>query len=206
MSRRTTFTLVELLIIISIIAVLASLLLPALRMAKLKAQSIQCMNNLRTIGQAFSLYSSDNDDFFPATGPTWGGLAYSTVYWQSALAVYLGKGWKPIFLCPNATSDPNLGACDSYQASQVTTVNSYAKSRPLSNVRAGSVRDISNRLLAIDIYNTYVSGWESCFTFDLWYASWRHSKRMNALWADMHLAAASPLEDRTKKKTYDDKN
>jgi len=63
--RRRAFTLIELLVVIAIIAILAALLLPALSRAKQRAQGALCLSRGKQMMLAVSLYTSENNEFFP---------------------------------------------------------------------------------------------------------------------------------------------
>jgi prepilin-type N-terminal cleavage/methylation domain-containing protein/prepilin-type processing-associated H-X9-DG protein len=63
------FTLIELLLVIAIIAILASLLMPTLSIAKARGRRVTCSNNLRQLGLGFHMYTGDNDGHLPANYP-----------------------------------------------------------------------------------------------------------------------------------------
>jgi prepilin-type N-terminal cleavage/methylation domain-containing protein len=76
------FTLVELLVVIGIIALLIAILLPALSRARESANQIKCGSNLRQIGMAMFMYTSDNAGYFPAAARADRQELNDYVYWQ----------------------------------------------------------------------------------------------------------------------------
>lgn len=87
MRCRRAFTLVELLVVIAVIAMLVSLMLPALAGARRAAKGVVCLSGLRSIGQAVVIYCSENKDKYPISSHTTGSITRSDT-WLLSLEEY----------------------------------------------------------------------------------------------------------------------
>jgi prepilin-type N-terminal cleavage/methylation domain-containing protein/prepilin-type processing-associated H-X9-DG protein len=82
--RRTGFTLIELLVVIGIIGILMSMMMPALSRAKAKGNRIACVNNIRQLNLAATMYAGDHDNEYPRR-------LHLTNAWMFALKPYYGN-------------------------------------------------------------------------------------------------------------------
>jgi prepilin-type N-terminal cleavage/methylation domain-containing protein/prepilin-type processing-associated H-X9-DG protein len=97
MRRRKGFTLVELLVVIGIIAVLISMLLPALNKARQAANSVACAANLKQIGIGLAIYVQENRNVLPHAQDFTEGTN-----WRSLIDTLL-KAQPGVWQCPNAS-------------------------------------------------------------------------------------------------------
>ncbi len=182
----TFFTLIELLIVIAIIAILASMLLPALNQAREKARTIQCTSNMKQIAHAFQLYGADNGGFWPryqlTTSSPFCPWLFNNTGGYNTVLVYI----PPDFIrCPTYTAigEPTL-------TNQPFGMNWYIGEK---HMKPDRIADASRTMLFLD----YRGGWVISPTTSgspdshlvgktsLWK---RHSQGVNIAYVDGHVA------------------
>ena len=147
--RWGAFTLIELLVVIAVITILASLLLPALVMAKVKAKGTYCLGNMRQMALAWSMYSHDYSDSLAPNSdlgnegkdlenPAWvaGTMSYSTdpvsLSEDTNVDFLVGPGYAPFGSLGPYTKNPALYHCPGDKSAVTSRGATYVRVRSVS--------------------------------------------------------------------------
>jgi prepilin-type N-terminal cleavage/methylation domain-containing protein len=108
--KRSGFTLVELLVVIAIIALLMSILMPALSRAREQAKDVLCQSRLKQWGAIFAIYTGEHDGNFSTRAQ-----ANNSGYWVESLRSYYGDEAQ-MRCCPTATKPWTEGGQGTFSA------------------------------------------------------------------------------------------
>jgi len=206
--KDNSFTLIELLIVVAIIALLAGMLLPALRTAREKARQIQCASNMKQCGYAMASYATDFNSFVVLSlysGSTW-GKGYSA-RWIELLNGTWGVEYlkdRTVVLCPSWVPDkyesPSFiyGARTGFPSDPAEVVPAGYIAGPIVNL--AKLANPSTYLMLGDSYSTTYQ--KQIYVLQASGVAYgihlRHGKQGNILSGDFHVESA----DRNKAKNW----
>lgn len=203
---RLGFTLLELMVVVSIIAILAALLVPAFSRMKIRSKTLQCASQMRQISTYLNLYIGDNNGEFPDFRQTGGGGGIKV--WRDYLFPY---GEKPIanrpetygiWYCP----EKKLAKGSGWWTCVASYGGNHELSGSISNPASGykrmvNVDELSRTMLAVD--TTILNGWHSIqrnngtSAITKW-TDFRHDGRANMVYLDGHVESIAPEDVTTK--------
>lgn len=207
---RANFTIIELLVVISIITILAALLLPSLNRARGKAKQINCASNLRNFGQGFSSYSDDNAGMPPAGYYYYDGLPSKSTIWATLVKSYLNLPYRSnaaaarkdlIMACQDLPGPIEIKGWNPIQNVRDYNYTSYGVNLYLVGTgtyygyKLSRISRPSQITLLTDARDYRFVGYDSNPSYDLYYstsgidalAASRHNHGLNILFGDAHV-------------------
>lgn len=182
--------------VIAVIAILAALLLPALSSARERARSVQCINNLRQIGQATIMYCEDSEGALPFAWYPDPDPKINSFY-ALLMPLLYGIGFDgfmdfelPIYSCPTRAREPLTGTNPiriSYGMNAYNSVN-FPDPRTRRLMQAESVNPTAT-LLAADVASAF--NHPPIRYFAPIQTGYKHREKANMLFFDGHLEAQS---------------
>ena len=181
--KKHGFTLIEILVVLAIIGLLATILIPTVTSGLAKARRTQCLNNLHALGSVVQAYSSDHKGRLPGVG---GGAAFDS-YSAMVKGLYEGEYLETfdVLVCP---LDTGRSVCP---AANVESFSSGANSSYLYFAGYNTLR-VTDRLSTLPVFcdRARAGGTSALTDADNHGASWR-----NVVYLDGHTAGLRTADD-----------